>query len=98
MEQNRRSEATNFLSDLWGASVVEFQQFRLKGFTNIHQCMSQSLNECLTIGPAPTWLVDRRIRVVMKDKSKGPLVGNNCPIACLNLLSKLGMISDRYYI
>ena len=60
---------------------------------------SQTLNECHTIGPLPTWLVDRRTTVIMKDILKGRFVGNDRSIACLNLSWKLlaGMISESTY-
>ena len=47
----------------------------------------------------PDWLVEGRTILVMKDPSKGPVVGNYRPIASLNLLWKLlsGILSDKTY-
>ena len=44
-------------------------------------------------------MVEGRTTLIMKDKTKGPVVGNYRPIACLNLLWKLltGIMSDETY-
>lgn len=49
-------------------------------FTNIHQSISQSLNECLTVWEMSTWLAKRRTTLVMNDKSNDSGVWNYCPI------------------
>ena len=65
------------------------QGFWLKRFSNLHAQIARPLNNCVSVGHVPDWMVEGRTTLIMKDKRKGALLGNYRPIACLNLLWKL---------
>ena len=75
------------------------QGYWLKNFPSLHTRIGNCLNSCLLSGKVPNWMVEGRTTLIMKDKTKGPVVGNYRPIACLNLLWKLltGIMSDETY-
>ena len=71
----------------------------LKIFTFLHKCLAKVLDECITTGNVPDWVVEGRTILLMKDPTKGSEASNYRPIACLNLLWKLStaMISEKAY-
>jgi hypothetical protein len=73
--------------------------FWIKSFSNVHESLSTSLSDCINTCDVPTWMVEGRTILVMKDVGKGPDVGNYRPIACLNLIWKLltGIFSEKTY-
>jgi hypothetical protein len=73
--------------------------FWIKSFSIVHESLSNSLSECINSCEIPSWMVEGRTILVMKDEGKGPDVGNYRPIACLNLLWKLltGVLSEKTY-
>ena len=75
------------------------QGFWLKRLTSLHNGIAISLNECIQTGRIPEWMVEGKTTLIMKDRSKGSLVGNYRPIACLNLLWKLltGIFAEKVY-
>ena len=46
----------------------------LKSFTTLHDTMVQQLGEILTSGEVPSWMVNGRTTLIVKDKTKGNLV------------------------
>ena len=75
------------------------QGFWLKRFLSMHGSLTLHLNECVQQGSVPSWMVEGRTTLLMKDKSKGAEVTNYRPIACLNLLWKIltGIFADKVY-
>ena len=58
------------------------------------------MNDCVTIGQAPDWMIEDRTRLAMKDKNQVTLVGNYRPITCLKLLWKFltGIFAEKTYL
>ena len=75
------------------------QGYWLKNFTSLHKCLAKVLDDCITTGNVPDWMVEGRTILLMKDSTKGSEASNYRPIACLNLLWKLltAMISEKTY-
>ena len=55
--------------------------------------------ECVHAGAVPTWMTEGRTVLIMKDKSKGTVVGNYRPIDCLPLMWTLStsILSEAMY-
>ena len=67
-----------------------YKDFGLRKATSLlHPKLKQHLQECVNAGTVPTWMTEGCIVLIMKDKSKGTVVGNYRPIACLPLMWKL---------
>jgi len=101
-----------FWSDLWDQPVQqqlkgmanwkapgldELHAFWIKHFTKLHGRIAKQLQQCLTQGNVPEWMVLRRTNLAMKDETKGAEVGNYRPIACLPTTFKLltGMTAEH---
>ena len=71
----------------------------LKSFTTLHNKIVQQLGEILTSGEVPSWIVNGRTTLILKDKTKGNLVSNFRPITCLPMIWKLftGIIAEEIY-
>jgi hypothetical protein len=65
------------------------QGFWFKQMTNLHPSIAKHLQMCVNEGNVPEWMVKGRTVLIQKDKSKGTVVGNYRPIACLPLMWKL---------
>ena len=67
--------------------------------TSLHPKLKQHLQEFVNAGAVPTWMTEGRTVLIMKDKSKGTVVGNYRPIACLPLMWKLltSIFSEAMY-
>ena len=59
---------------------------RIKKATSLHPKLKQHLQECVSSGAVPTWMTEGWTVLIMKDRSKGTVVGNYRPIACLPLI------------
>ena len=57
----------------------------LKNFSSLHQTLCSQLNNCLSTKETPEWLTTGRTVLLMKDPTKGNIVSNYRPIACLNI-------------
>ena len=77
----------------------EVHAFWIKNFTKLHGRIAKQLQQCLTGGNVPEWLVLGRINLAMKDETKGAEFGNYRPIACLPTTFKLltGIIAEHIY-
>ena len=75
------------------------QGYWLKNYTSLHERIATQLNECVTTGDIPEWMVESRTTLIMKDPRKRNHADNFRPIACLNLLWKLltGIVADKTY-
>ena len=62
------------------------QGFWFKKATSLYLRLEQHLQECVNAGVVPTWMTEVSTILIMKDKSKGTIVGNYRPIACLQLM------------
>ena len=73
--------------------------FWFKKFSNLHQQLTDGLQECLTNGDVPEWMVKGRTVLIQKDPAKGTVASNYRPIACLPLMWKLlsGIFAERVY-
>ena len=73
--------------------------FWFKKLFNLHQCMAESLQECLDNGNVPEWMVRGRTVLVQKDPAEGTAASNYRPLACLPLMWKLlsGVFAARTY-
>ena len=73
--------------------------FWFKKFSNLHQQITDDLQECLTNGDVPEWMVKGRTVLIQKDPAKGRVASNYRPIACLPLMWKLlsGIFADKVY-
>ena len=71
----------------------------LKNFTNLHKSMVTALQDCLTAGNVPEWMVKGRTVLIQKDPSQGNVASNYRPIACLPLMWKIfsGIFADNIY-
>ena len=84
---------------------MEFARVRLnpriglKRFSSLHQKIADILNNKLQKASVPEWMMESRSVLIQKDPTKGNVVGNYRPIACLNLLWKLliGITTDKLY-
>ena len=65
------------------------QGFRFKKATSLHPKLNQHSQECVNARQVSTWMTEGCTVLIMKDKSKGTVVGNYRPIACLTLMWKL---------
>lgn len=84
----------------WKAPGIDgIQGYWLKKFKGLHEKIGLHLDVCLQSGVVPSWMVEGKTTLVMKDKTKGNVAGNYRPIACLNLLWKVftGVFSDQTY-
>lgn len=76
------------------------QGYWIKNFTNLHERISEQLNDILSGNTnLPEWLTHGRTVLCQKDPRKGNVVENYRPITCLPLMWKLltGMIADDMY-
>ena len=71
------------------AEPAHVQGFWFKKATSLHPKLKQHLQECVNAGAVPKWMTEGCTALIMKDKSKGTVVGNYRPIACLPLMWKL---------
>ena len=76
------------------------QAFWLKPLSNLHAQTERYMNDCVRVGQVPYWVIEDRTRLIMKDKSKGTLVGNYRPIICLKRLWKFltGILAGKTYL
>ena len=84
----------------WKSPIPDgIQGFWLKRSTNIRQGINQCLDGYLAIPKVPTWFVEGRTTLFIKNKSKDPVVVNYCPIAYSNLIWKFltSIISESTY-
>ena len=81
------------------AGSDHIQEVWFKEATSLHPKLKQHLQECVNTGQVPTWMTEGRAVLIMKDKSKGTVVGNYRPIACLPLMWKLftAIFSEAMY-
>ena len=70
-----------------------------KSFTTLHDTIVQQLGEILTSREVPSWMVNGKTTLIVKDKTKGNLVSNFRPITCLPMMWKLftGIIAEEIY-
>ena len=74
----------------WKApSLHKVHAFWINNFRKIHGRIAKHLQQCLTEGTVPEWIVLGRTKLAMKDETKGAQVGNYRPIACLPTTFKL---------
>ena len=74
----------------WKAAGPDHVQgFWFKKANSLHPKLEQHLQECVNTGQVPTRMTEGRTVFIMKDKSKGTVVGNYRQIACLPLMWKL---------
>ena len=69
------------MSDWKAAEPDHVQGFWFKKATSLHTKLKQHLQECVNAGVVPTWMTEGRTVLIMKDNSKGTVVGNyisNC--------------------
>ena len=61
--------------------------------------MFQQLGKMLTSGEVPSWMVNGRTTLIVKDKTKGDLVSNFRPITCLPMMWKMftRIIAEEIY-
>ena len=87
------------MSNLKSAVPDHVQGFWFKKTTSVHSKLKQHLQECVNAGAVPTWMTEGRTVLIMKDKSKGTVVENYRPIACLPLMWKLltSIFSEAMY-
>ncbi len=52
------------------------QGFWFKKFTNVHQVLTDKLQECVAKGEVPEWMTSGRTNLFMKDAEKGPVAAN----------------------
>ena len=73
--------------------------FWLKILTSLHQVTVDVLHRSVQTANIAEWALESRTVVIQKDASKGNVVGNYRPIACLNLIWKLltGIIAEKLY-
>ncbi|MEM7264394.1 MAG: reverse transcriptase domain-containing protein [Pseudomonadota bacterium] len=71
----------------------------LKKLTSVHGAIAGALQECVTSGDVPEWMVKGRTVLIQKDASKGTVPSNYRPITCLPLMWKLlsGIFSEKIY-
>ena len=84
----------------WKApGLDEVHAFWNKNFTKLYGRTAKQLQQCLTEGNVPEWMVLGRTYLVMKDETKGAEVGNYRPIACLPRAFKLitGIVAEHIY-
>ena len=74
------------MSNWKAAGPNHVQGFWFKKVTSLNPKLKQHLQECVNAEAVPTWMTERRTVLIMKDKSKGTVVGNYRPIACLPLM------------
>ena len=91
----------------WKASVADHVQgFWFKKSTSVHPKLKQHAHtgvcacECVHVGAVHTWMTEGCTVLIMKDKSKGTVVGNYGQIACFPLMWKLftGIFSEAMYV
>ena len=87
------------MSNWKAAGPDHVQGFWFKKATSLHPKLKQHLQECVHVGAIPTWMTEGHTILIMKDKSKGTVVGNYRPIACLPLMWKLftSIFSEAMY-
>ena len=84
----------------WKAPGPEWVRgFWFKKFPSLHGNLTEALSECLERGQVPDWMVKGRTVLIQKDPTKGILVSNYRPIACLPLMWKLftGIFAGKIY-
>ena len=85
---DRRTDSTHFIGPSGNAIEILNGYFGLRK-PPVYISNSQHLQEYVNAGQVPTWITEGRTVLIMKDKSKGTVVGNYRPIACLPLMWKL---------
>ena len=71
----------------------------LKRFPSLHTSISAALQDCVSSGMVPEWMIKGRTVFIQKDPAKGTVASNYRPIACLPLMWKLlpGTSADKIY-
>ena len=87
------------ISNEKAAGPDHVQVFLFKKATSLHPKLKQHLQECVNAGVVHTWMTERRTALIMKNKSKGTVVGNYRPIAALPLMWKplTSILSEAIY-
>ena len=77
----------------------EVHGFWMKNLKSLHRRLADQLQECMRSGKIPAWMTEGRTVLIVKDESKGSLVSNFRPIACLPVMYKLltGMMAEAVY-
>ena len=70
-----------------------------KRFPSLHTSIAAALQDCVSYGVVPEWMVKGRTVLIQKDPAKGTVASNYRPIACLPLMWKLlsGTFADKIY-
>ena len=77
--------ATTRMSNWKAARPNHVQGFWFKKATSLHPKLKKHLQECVNAGAVPTWMTEGLTVLT----SKGTVLGNYRPIACLPLMWKL---------
>ena len=87
------------MSNWKAAGPDHVQGFWFNKATSLHPKLKQHLQECVNDGSVHTWMTEGCTVLIMKDKSKGTVVGNYRPIDCLPLMWKLltSIFSEAIY-
>ena len=88
------------MSNWKAAGPDHVQGFWFKKATSLHSKLKQHTRVCeYWLGAVHTWMTEGRTVLIMKDMSKGTVVGNYRPIACLPLMWKLltNIFSEAWY-
>ena len=91
------------LRDTPKQAIARMSNFKAAVPDHVHGCwfkkLKQHLQECLNAGAIPTWMTEGRTLPIMKDKSKGTVVGNYRPIVYLQLMWKVltSIFSEAMY-
>ena len=84
----------------WKAAGPDLVQgFWFKRLTELHPRPQLHLQECLSQGNVPEWMVQGRTVLIRKDPGKGTEISNYRPIACLPVMWKLltGNMGEKMY-
>ena len=84
----------------WKASGIDqLHGFWIKYLNSLHQRLVEHLQACLEMENVPDWMTEGTTVLIMKDESKGPVVSNYRPIACLPTTYKLltGVLAETIY-
>ena len=89
-------ESIKFWSELWDNPADHDRNAEL---ASLHQVMVKHLDDCIQTGDVPNWMVESRTVLDTERCEKGNAVGNDRPIAYLNLLWKLvtGTVNEKVY-
>ena len=87
------------MSSWKAAGSDHIQGFWFKKATSLYPKLKEHLQACVNAGQVLTWMTEGRTVLIMKEKSKGTVVGTYRPIACLPLMWKLltSIFSEAMY-